>query len=265
MIKTLVSLSFVVIGFTSTAQTLTYSEDFQNGLPVAYTIVDNDGLAVDQSVADFSDAWIELVDPDNSNDTIVGSTSFFDPEGQADRWLITPSIALGGYGNFLYWDAKSHDASFPDGYMVLASRTDTQLASFTDTLYSINSELADWTWREVDLSEKGLDNETVHLAFVNRTDDGFKLYLDSITVMTEDPVGITEHPYNEVLVYPNPAQNTVHFNVEVGQVQVYSLNGELVLSEQNVTTIDVSEINSGVYIVATNYNGVITRTRISKL
>jgi len=180
MNKTLIAIA-LLIGTQAMGQIEIYNEDFQSGLPVDYLIVDNDGLTPDPQVIDFADAWIELVDPDNAADTIMGSTSFFDPVGQADRWLITPAITLGAYGNFLYWEAKSHDPSFPDGYYVMASSTDTQISSFTDTLVIISAELEDWTSREVNLSEKLLDGQTIYIAFVNRTDDGFKLYVDDIS------------------------------------------------------------------------------------
>lgn len=263
MTKTIYILALGLISTNTIAQTQVYGEDFQNGLPVAYTIVDNDGFVPDPAVIDFSDAWIHLADPADSTDSIVGSTSFFDPIGQADRWLITPSIVLGAYGNSLFWDAKSHDPSFPDGYMVLASRTDTDLASFTDTLYTITSELAEWTYNEVNLSEFGLDNETVHIAFVNRTVNGFKLYLDSINVFVEDPVGLNEAEPFVVGVHPNPTNGQLHISGEFDIARIYSTSGMLVLETSN-KSIDLSSYDSGVYMISVQNGDRIYRTRIVK-
>ena len=53
---------FLVATVNAAAQTTVYSEDFQNGLPVSYTIVDNDMQTPDASTADFADAWIELAE-----------------------------------------------------------------------------------------------------------------------------------------------------------------------------------------------------------
>lgn len=263
MTKTIYILALGLISTNAVAQTQVYSEDFQNGLPVAYSIVDNDGLTPDAAVSEFSDAWILLADPDNTSDSIVGSTSFFDPVGQADRWLITPAITLGAYGNSLFWDAKSHDPSFPDNYMVLASKTDALLPSFTDTLLSVTGELAEWTYREINLSDSGLDNETVHLAFVNRTDDGFKLYLDSISVTIEDPVGLNELEPFAVNVYPNPTKGLVHISGEFDIVRIYSTTGTLIL-ESTENKIDLSEYNSGVYLISVQNGDRIYRTRVVK-
>jgi hypothetical protein len=215
MIKHLLSIAFIGIISQSQAQTLVYQEDFENGIPASYTLVDNDGLTPNQATADFADAWISLPDPFDSTDTIVGSTSYFEPVGTADRWLITPQITLGAYGNFLYWDGRSHDPSFPDGYFVLASRTDTQLSSFTDTVAIVFAELSTWTLNSASLSDAGLDGETVHLAFVNRTFDGFKLYIDSISVFVDDPVGLEESQKLQVQFGPNPTSDHVYFNMKL--------------------------------------------------
>lgn len=249
MIKNLLTIGLISASFTGIAQTQVYLEDFENGLPASYTIVDNDGLTPDPSVSEFADAWISLPDPLDSTDTIVGSTSYFDPAGIADRWLITPQITLGAFGNFLYWEGRSHDASYPDGYYILASKTDTQLSSFTDTVFFVGAELSTWEIHSANLSDAGLDGETVHLAFVNRTYDGFKLYIDSISVMVEDPVGVHEISENSISMYPNPANEVIFFNQKVQEVILYNASGQKVASFEDVNRIDISQLPSGMYHV----------------
>lgn len=264
MIKQL--LSFAIIGLASQtqAQTLVYEEDFESGLPASYTLVDNDGLTPDAATSEFADAWISLPDPLDSMDTIVGSTSFFDPIGTADRWLITPAITLGAYGNFLYWEGRSHDASFPDGYFVLASRTDTQISSFTDTVTVVNAELSTWTLNSASLSDAGLDGETVHLAFVNRTFDGFKLYLDSISVYVEDPVGLQEEESLKVQFGPNPTSDKVHFNMQPDVVTVFTMSGRKVASFENTASISLSDVPAGMYWMEIKDGTAFAREKIIK-
>lgn len=247
MIKKLLAIAFISASALGSAQTQVHLEDFQGGIPANYTIVDNDGLTPNAATADFADAWISLPDPLDSTDTIAGSTSYFEPIGTADRWLITPQINLGAFGNFLYWESRSQDPSFPDGYYVMASKTDTQLTSFTDTLFFIGGELSTWTSQSVNLSDFGLDGEQVHIAFVNRTYDGFKLYLDSISVFVDDPVGINELNALEVQMYPNPASENVYFNQALEVINVYSMRGESILSAENTTSINISNLPVGIY------------------
>jgi hypothetical protein len=196
---------------------------------------------------DFADAWISLADPLDSTDTIVGSTSYFDPIGTADRWLITPQINLGAYGNYLYWDGRSDDPSFPDGYFVLVSRTDTQISSFTDTVAIVNAELATWNADTVNLSAFGLDGEQIHIAFVNRTFDGFKLYLDSISVFVDDPVGLEENTPLAVSVFPNPTRDRVKLSVLANTVNVYGLSGAAVARFEDTDVVSLEGLESGIY------------------
>lgn len=245
-IITAIALSLTVYGNT---QTVVYSEDFESGLPLTYTIVDNDMLTPDASVSDFANAWIELTDPEDPTDTIVGSTSYFDPIGRADRWLITPPISLGAFGNILSWEAKSHDASYLDGYNVYISITDTDLTSFIDTLAMIGFENATWTSREVNLSDAGYNNQTVHIAFVNRTDDGFKLYLDDIRMVIEDPVSAAELNADRITLFPNPSNGLMNIECdETPEVNIISTKGESVFKGFG-KTFDFNWIESGLYIV----------------
>jgi len=248
------------------AQTEVYNEDFQLGMPANYSIVDNDGLTVNAAVSDFSDAWILLADPDNNTDSIMGSTSFFEPTGEADRWLITAPITLGAFGNSLFWEARSHDPSFPDDYFVMISRTDTQLTSFTDTVSSILNELETWQLRSVDLSEYGLDNETIYVAFVNTTLDGFKFYIDDIRVEIEDPANLNELTNVQIISYPNPTDAFINVsgNTEFNSYKVISLSGQVLITS-NTSKIDVNGLMPGQYFVVAKGIDSIARASFIKL
>jgi hypothetical protein len=191
----------------------------------------------------------------------MGSTSFFSPVGQADRWLITPAITLGAFGNILYWDAKSHDASYPDDYMIVVSTTDSLLTSFTDTIGYVIQENATWTIRESNLSELGFNNQTIFVGFVNRTNDGFKLYLDDIRVEEEDPVGISELASIQVSVYPNPTSELL--NVQAKDLQlltITSMDGKEIMSSP-LSEINVASLQSGQYLVRiTTAHGTVVKT-----
>ncbi len=249
MTKGLILVTFLAVVSSTYAQIDIYNEDFDAGAPVGFTIVDNDGLTPHPSVSEFTSAWIRMADPDNTSDTVMGSTSYFDPVGQADRWLITPGIALGSYGNRFYWEARSHDASFPDTYYVLISSTDTQLSSFTDTIGYVVEEFATWTSRDVDLTSYGYNDVTVYIAFVNRTYDGFKLYIDDLRAEKESDLSVTPLAQLNPVVYPNPAQNHVSVSVEgFISAEIVTLSGTS-LVQSTEETMDISDLPSGVYLV----------------
>jgi hypothetical protein len=252
---------FLLISLGHSAQTVVLSEDFESGLPVGWTIRDNDGFTVHPNVSAFQDAWITTEDPSDVANTCAGSTSYFTPEGRASRWLITPSISLSAYGNFLYWRAASHDPSFPDGYMVLLSTTGTEIEDFTDTLFRRIAEFPEWTARSINLSDSGYNDITVHIAFVNNTNRGFKLYLDDIRVEVNDPVSFEEHTLSQLVVYPNPTNDLLHIvsSEEITSIYVYATSGQLVASSIS-TPLYLDSLENGVYFIhLTTKKGVVVK------
>lgn len=265
--KIFFSFAVGIFSFNLSAQTSILSTDFESGIPVDYSIVDNDGLTPSAQVAEYTQAWITVADPDNSANTLAASTSFFDPKGTANRWLITPALTLGTYGNFISWSARSHDASFPDDYLVMVSTTDSQLTSFTDTIGYVQEENNDWTYRSVNLSQEGYDGQTIFVAFINTTYDGFKLYLDSIEVWKEDPVGISELNNSNSIVYPNPFKDKVSIDSQqdISAIWLRDLSGKLLLFKENGQEITTENLPSGVYLISFQLNdGKVETQRIIK-
>jgi hypothetical protein len=247
-----ISLIFLLsVSSFAYSQTDLLNSDFQVGIPSNFTIVNNDGFTPDDQVAEYTSAWIAVVDPDNALDTVASSTSFFNPQGIASRWMITPALSVGSYGNFIEWNARSQDASFPDDYLILVSTTDNLLASFTDTIGYIMEENVDWTTRMVNLSEKGFTNQTLFIAFVNVSVDGYKLYVDDIHVWKEDPASIQEiAKENSIKVFPNPAREVVNIESDeaIEIVQLLNSNG-LLLAQTNEKTISLLEFPAGIYFL----------------
>ena len=240
--------------------------DFQSGIPAAYTLVDNDQLTPAAQVAEYTDAWIVVADPSNPSDSVAASTSFFEPTGTADRWLITPALNLGAYGNYIAWSARSQDASFPDSYRVLLSTTDNAIASFTDTLGTIAGELVDWTDRFVNLSTQGYANQIVYVAFVNITENGFKLYIDDIHAWKEDPVSVTDVEMPTFQLFPNPATDFLHIVADQGYIrsEIYAMDGSLVLSS-SLTDLQIQSLSQGVHIVHVYTSQGVSTQRFVKL
>lgn len=257
----LVSFSIVI-----SAQTVIFSTDFQQGMPANYTIVDNDGNTPDPTVAEFTSAWITLVDPENALDTVAASTSFFTALDSASRWMITPPLSLGAFGNFIQWNAKSHDPSYPDNYLILVSSTDNQISSFTDTIGFIEEENFEWTNREVNLFTQGYFNQTIYIAFVNVTLDGFKLYIDDIEVRKDDPVGLQEPDPISFVVYPNPSSDMIFVSgsQNVEKIELLDLNGML-LETAAASYMNVQALPTGMYLIRCTMNGVASTKRFTKI
>jgi hypothetical protein len=238
----------LLLSFCSFGQgTVIFNEDFQQGIPGSFSMLNLDLNAPNTQVSEFNAAWITVVDPESALDTVAAATSFFENPDTANRWLITPSISLGAFGNYLTWNAKSQDASYPDTYLVLLSTTDNQASSFTDTIAFVTGENFEWTAREVNLTGQGYDNATIYLAFVLRTYDGFKLYIDDLEVRSMDNTSIEEPNIPFLSFFPNPASSVIHLN-QSGLVKIYSPTGSLMYSG-NDSEISVESFASGMYII----------------
>lgn len=231
-------------------------EDFNSGFPSGWQVIDNDGLTPHAQVADITSGFGYMEDSDSTGigDSIVACTSWFTSAGTADNYLILPQISLENHGNILFWDVKSEDPSYPDGYEVLVSRTLPVIDSFyVDTLlFYTDAELPNWTQRSVSLDD--YVNETIYIAFHHFSTDKFILKFDNIRVTADTTLGVHEiHDDLSFGIYPNPAMDLINIQLKNDQkvdfITVYDINGKNVFSQENINSVSVSSLSEGMYFV----------------
>lgn len=257
-----ITLLFItaLISVSLYAQVTILNSDFNNGIPTGWQLIDNDQLTPynDNSVNFMTDAWnvVEDYDSTGTGDSILVATSWFDESGDADDYLISPSITLGNYGNFISFYLKSIDASNPDGFQLLYSNGGTTVNDFTSNtvLYDSIALSPYWTRYTVNLDDFSLNNQTVHFAFRHYATDQYILALDNISIVINDPVSINETKKEQFSFYPNPAKNVITFdNVKSGQeIIITELSGKTVyqsILNNNSLNIDLSK---GIYLVKVN-------------
>jgi hypothetical protein len=257
-----------ILAMYSFGQETILFEEFNVGIPNSWTIADGDGHTVHPSVAEFQPAWIGLEDPFQAGNFIVGSTSYFEPEARAFRFLITPQITLGEYGNILSWRSRSHDPSFPDWIMVLVSTTGTDIEDFTDTLFRLNNEFPSWTDRTINLSDSGYVSQNIHIAFVNHTNRGFKLYIDDVKVEINNPLNTPNKATTYITLYPNPSNGVFYVSPHeaIQSIEVLDLTGKVVYSQaQSSASIDINHLAAGLYYLKCTVGNTIETKLIQKL
>lgn len=178
MKRILTLLCVVAFGFQAQAQVI-FSQDFNGGVLDPMTAVDVDGKVVHPNVANIAGPTFQPVQLTATNWAVV-STSWFNPVGQADDWLISAPLTVADSNTFLIWEAWSPDASFRDGYQVRISTTDNQIASFSTLALNVAAELTTITKRSVKLD--AYVGQTIYFAFRNNSNDKFLLYMDNIRV-----------------------------------------------------------------------------------
>jgi hypothetical protein len=54
---------------------------------------------------------------------------------------------------------------------------------------------------------------------------------------------------HEVKIYPNPTLDQINFSVEADKVEIFNVSGNLLVSKESISNIDVSALIEGLYIV----------------
>ncbi|MBM3424985.1 MAG: T9SS type A sorting domain-containing protein [Bacteroidetes bacterium] len=230
--------------------TVIFTEDFESGIPANFTLLNLDQNTPHPLVAEYTDAWIAITDPNDSTDTIAAATSYFSLPDTANRWLITPPILLGAFGNYLTWESKSQDASYLDSYLVLLSTTDAQASSFTDTIAFVVGENFEWTFREVDLTTQGYDNQTVLIAFVLRSFDAYKLYINHLEIRSLDNASVEMLASPSLQVFPNPSSDwiTVINKPNHSAIRLLDLHGKILESSED-KSLSLATYSPGTYLL----------------
>jgi len=242
----------LLIGNGLMAQTTILDEDFSNGIPVGWTVIDEDQLTPQTQVEQFTDGWIAFT---TFSDTCAASTSYYtDPAGQSQDFLITPNVSVLATGNILKWDSKSFDSNFPESYLVLVSTTDASPLSFTDTVKVVNNTNPFWTTYSVNLFSHGYFDQNLHIAFKNVSTNAYILGIDNVKLTGNDPADVNSNTSIEVNIYPNPVENILQ--IEADQLisySIYNTVGQLVLFG-NESKAELIKLESGIYylIVQTN-------------
>ena len=167
-----------------------YSEDFNDGrIPSDMTFYD-----LDENQSPYNNwndgPWVPY--QIDLGEYVMISTSYYNPPGQADDWMITPAIEIGSNA-FLRWEAWAWNSNLRDGYEVLVSTTGTEVADFETVIFSTTAENTTMTERFVNLEDEGFKDQTIYIAFRNNSNRKFVLGIDDISVYTPDTYDIIVH------------------------------------------------------------------------
>lgn len=206
------TLIFIQSFIISSAQVY-YFQDFENGIPHDITLVNRDGNVPNINVNNYTNAWIASNDYDDQNDGVASSTSWYNPAGAADDWLILPAITLGKHAQ-LAWVAQSPDFVYPDGYEVYVgfnNHVDSLLLN--NPVFSVAAESAIDTEHSIDLSD--YPYETVYIAFRNNSFDKFVLTIDDIKVFEtpDNDVAIVDGGFISDVYSEIPASINLHLDL----------------------------------------------------
>jgi Secretion system C-terminal sorting domain len=94
------------------------------------------------------------------------------------------------------------------------------------------------------------------------------IYFDNV-YFWKAPLGISSFEKSNIKMYPNPAKNnvTIEANTAIEKVSVYNVIGQEVMTSSSTNqsiTLDVSNLQVGIYVVKTTIDGAISTSRFVK-
>ena len=154
-----------------------FSDDFENGLGNWTIYTQGDAGAAWRLLASASSG---LSLPAHSGDSVASAWSWNSSAYNANNWLITPQLPLGGILTF--WVGAN--ASYPDSYEVKVSTTGNAIANFTNTVKTMAPAGEPWTEVTIDLSE--FAGQQGYIAFHHVDYDMNYLLIDDVVYGTSN-------------------------------------------------------------------------------
>ena len=215
------------------------------------------------------------------------ATSWFNPAGQANNWLMFGPITLPAAGGILMWYERCNPA-YRDGYRVLATTSPSATVTYTDFIdapfytrtdaHPSPTYATDTTWvlKTVNIPPT-YNGQSIYLAYNHNANDMDVLYLDEITVV-EAPAAVAEN--NGVNAYlsqniPNPFSKQTNINYSLTKpskvrFDIYDVTGRKVLSVnegsrpagKHMISIDAKSFDAGVYFYTMTANDVVLTKRM---
>ena len=255
-------VSIAIVNPNLPAVSLTY--DFNTGvLPADWRLHNVDGLqAHNVNMFPNNEAW--AITQISETEYAAASTSWFDPAGQADRWLVTSRINLQG-NNYLQFDIASYEAEYLESMEIKLSTGGTEPSDFTTLLQTLTEIPAAFNTQTIDLSTY---TGTVRIAFRLISNDKNIGFLDNVKILGS-ALSINEVENNASFgVYPNPANDFVTISDANGaEVKVIDMLGRTLISKvvkSTNETISINDLQTGMYMIQIVKDGQTSSQKLIK-
>lgn len=158
---------------------LTFFDDFESGELTNWTIY------TEGEVGEGLEGW-RIIDPTgglswtghNGSTYVASAWSWSSSAYNANNWLITPQVQLGGILKFYVYTNQS----YPDDYEVLLSTSGNAIDNFTVTLQAMASVPTTGDWVEVSIDLNAYAGQTGYIALHHQYYDGNYILVDDFGI-----------------------------------------------------------------------------------
>jgi len=154
------------------------------------------------------------------------------PDGVLDALLADPTGALANVLLYHVVGAKAMSGDLTDQQLIPTLEGTDVKVTLADGKVLINDA-------EVTVADLEADNGVVHV--IN-------------AVLTYEGLSVNEKAKATFSIFPNPATDMINLS-ERADVKIYSITGQLVMSMQDVSQVNVETLKSGLYFVEATSNG----------
>ncbi|MBO6212553.1 T9SS-dependent choice-of-anchor J family protein [Algoriella sp.] len=258
---------------TLSAQTVIWSDDFNDEDISDWTLIDADADGYKWFVAQIVDAGGS---PSSVYPTpVLRSVSWSTKALKPDNYAITPKIDLSNYKQgdkiTLMWKVSSADEDFDkEQYTVYASKANTQASMLASDVF-FNEKSLDGvnvlTARTLDVS-KFAGESSVYIGFRHHgVSDEFSLEIDDVSLVV-GTLAVSEVNSKKISVYPNPVEADFKIDLPATakniKVEVVDLTGKKVASFDKADSYNISNLPKGVYILKVKGDSEFTQKIIKK-
>lgn len=157
-----------------------FSDDFENGMDKWTIYTEGEASQANGWTAYQTTPSVGLQFAAHSGEYVASAWSWASNAYNADNWLVTPQVALGGQLKF--WVRTN--AGYPDKYEVLLSTTGNAITDFTETLQAMATAPAVSAWNEVVIDLGAYAGQEGYIAIHHQDYDANYLLIDDFSVTT---------------------------------------------------------------------------------
>ena len=223
----------------------TYYESFENENypPNGWLTVDNDGD--ENGWRPWSGTYARTGDHFVMSNTASMWGDIYHP----DNWMITPQVTVRENDSMVFYVRPMNPEIPGDSYEIKVSTTNTNISSFSTTIFTEETTSEIWARREIDLSD--YVGQDIYIAFhhFENTDDTYAFGIDDIFL---PPLTVNNAPQATTNIYPEDDSEYIY--------------GTTALYWNRVVTADNYILNFGTSNPPTNiYDGIELGNVISKV
>ena len=227
-------------------------------------------------------AWQSIVVDTGINcqpNTVAYVNHYWIQQNGEEAGLISNKVKLGSGANAENWLTydyayAGYAAGYDDGLRIEIS---TDCGATWDSIYgAIGPDLqttgyvgspwyptcGSWATDSINLSNWGLNGDTIMVQFVAINDYGNRFFMDNVNINGQNILAIEDHDNTDyhTSIYPNPSKGIFSIRTDANsmEVEIYSTLGKLIAKENvigGLQQIDLSQQPKGVYFVTLTHKG----------